>query len=80
MSSVGMTYTFNLMWPHRSAIFVARRLQEQPMWRRALSDLLSIFPPWFFIMLAVGLLDALFQFSDYRQWRKEQRESGDVKE
>jgi hypothetical protein len=31
-------------------------------------------------MLAVGLLDAFFQISDYREWRKEQRESGDVKE
>ena len=50
------------------------------MLRRALGDLFSIFPPWFFIMLAVGLLDALFQFCDYREWRKEQRGSGDVQE
>lgn len=43
-------------------------------------ELLSIFPGWYFILLAVGVLDALFQFSDYREWRKEQRESGIVEE
>jgi hypothetical protein len=51
--------------------------------RRALClmrDLFAIFPPWFFILLGVGVLDALFQFSDYREWRKERRESGDLPE
>jgi hypothetical protein len=43
-----------------------------------MSEWLSIFPFWFYVLLAMGVLDALFQFSDYRHWRKEQRESGDV--
>jgi len=43
-----------------------------------MSEFFSIFPGWFFILLAVGVLDALFQFSDYREWRKEHHESGDT--
>lgn len=31
--------------------------------------------PWFFILLAVGVLDGLIQLSDYLRWRKERRES-----
>lgn len=49
------------------------------MLSRAFSGIFAIFPPWFFILLAVGVLDALFQFSDYREWRKEQREAENVK-
>ena len=40
-------------------------------------EIFSIFPAWFFILLAVGVLDALFQWSDYREWRKEHGESED---
>jgi hypothetical protein len=40
-----------------------------------MSELFSMLPPWFYILLAVGVLDALIQWSDYRQWRKERGES-----
>ena len=33
---------------------------------------------WFYLLLSVGILDGLIQFSDYRQWRKERRESKDL--
>jgi len=33
---------------------------------------------YFCLLLAVGVLDAFIQFSDYLQWRKERRESEDV--
>jgi hypothetical protein len=75
-----MPYTFDTIPPNCRLVFLAWRLPTLFMLRRALSDLFAIFPPWFFIMLAVGILDALFQFSDYREWRKERRESGNVKE
>jgi hypothetical protein len=41
---------------------------------------MSFLPWWFFVLLAVGVLDALIQFSDYMHWRKERQElekSGD---
>lgn len=40
-----------------------------------MSEWLSILPPWFYILLAVGIFDALLQWSDYREWRRERRES-----
>jgi len=40
-----------------------------------MSELFSFLPPWFYILLAVGIFDALLQWSDYREWRKEQPES-----
>lgn len=30
---------------------------------------------WFYLLLAVGVLDALIQLSDYLHWRKERRRS-----
>ena len=41
-------------------------------------ELAAIFPPWFYILLAVGIFDALLQWSDYREWRKEHRDSGEL--
>ena len=38
-------------------------------------ELVAIFPLWFYILLAVGIFDALLQWSDYREWRKEHRDS-----
>ena len=35
-------------------------------------------PPWFYILLAVGVMDALIQFSDYLHWRKHRGESEDL--
>ena len=43
-----------------------------------MSELAAIFPPWFYILLAVGIFDALLQWSDYREWRKEHRDSEEV--
>ena len=45
---------------------------------RIMKEIFSILPPWFYILLAVGLLDALFQWTDYREWRRERRESEEV--
>ena len=45
-----------------------------------MKDILSILRPLFFILLAIGIFDALIQWSDYRQWRKERRESDDANE
>jgi hypothetical protein len=45
-----------------------------------MSELSAIFPPWFYILLAVGIFDALLQWSDYREWRKEHRDSEEVSE
>ena len=45
-----------------------------------MSELSAIFPPWFYILLAVGIFDALLQWSDYREWRKELRDSEEVSE
>lgn len=45
-----------------------------------MKDFFSILPVWFYILLAVGIFDALLQWSDYREWRKEHRESGEVNE
>jgi hypothetical protein len=45
-----------------------------------MGDLLSILPPWYYILLGVGVLDALIQWSDYLHWRKERRESEEVKD
>jgi hypothetical protein len=36
-------------------------------------------PGWYFILLAVGVFDALLQYMDYRHWRKH-RESEDFPE
>jgi hypothetical protein len=47
---------------------------------RIMKEIFSILPPWFYILLAVGVLDALFQYSDYREWRRERRESEEVNE
>ncbi len=44
-------------------------------YRVRMSELFSILPPWFFILLGVGVLDALIQWSDYREWRKDHRKS-----
>jgi hypothetical protein len=44
-----------------------------------MSELLSILPAWFYILLAVGVFDALLQWSDYVEWRKD-RESENVNE
>jgi len=74
-----MAYTFRSNAARRSARFVAQHMPIEAL-TCVMTELLSIFPPWFFILLAVGVLDALLQFSDYREWRKEQRESGNVKE
>ena len=43
-----------------------------------MSELLSIFPPWFYILLAVGVLDALIQWADYRHWREDHQDSEEV--
>ena len=40
-----------------------------------MSELFSILPPWFCILLALGLLDALIQWSNYRHSRREHEES-----
>jgi hypothetical protein len=73
-----MIYTFRDPRLNPSVSFLARGLPTKSM-RRAFTDIFAIFPPWYFILLAVGLLDALFQFSDYREFRKEQREAENVK-
>lgn len=39
-----------------------------------MSDLFSMLPAWFYVLLAVGVWDALLQWSEYREWRKEQGE------
>ncbi len=33
---------------------------------------------WFSILLSVGIVDALIQFSDYLRWRKDERMSQDA--
>ncbi len=43
-----------------------------------MSELISILPKWYYILLAVGIFDALLQWSDYREWRKEQSASEHV--
>ena len=45
-----------------------------------MTELVAIFPPWFFILLAVGIFDALLQWSDYREWRKEHPGSEETSE
>jgi len=45
-----------------------------------MSEWFSSLPAWFFILLAVGVMDALIQFSDYLHWRKERIESEDVRD
>ena len=45
-----------------------------------MSEFLAIFPFWFFVLLAMGVVDALCQFSDYREWRKERRHAGEAGE
>ena len=45
-----------------------------------MKEIFSILPPWFYILLAVGVFDALLQWSDYREWCKERRESEDAHE
>jgi hypothetical protein len=45
-----------------------------------MSDLFHFLPPWFYILLAVGIWDAFLQWSDYRAWRKEQGGSEEVNE
>ena len=53
---------------------MARALQSDPFSVR-MNEIFSMLPPWFYILLAVGVLDALIQWSDYRNWRKERGES-----
>lgn len=43
-----------------------------------MSELFSFLPAWFYILLAVGIFDALLQWSDYREWRKDHPESEEV--
>ena len=43
-----------------------------------MSELFSFLPAWFYILLAVGIFDALLQWSDYREWRKDHTESEEV--
>ena len=45
-----------------------------------MSEWFSNLPTWFFILLAVGIMDALIQLSDYLHWRKERIESEDASE
>jgi hypothetical protein len=45
-----------------------------------MSELFSILPVWFYILLAVGVFDALLQWADYRQWRKDRGESENASE
>ena len=35
---------------------------------------------WFFILLSIGVMDALIQFADYLHCRKEGNESNDVRD
>ena len=43
-----------------------------------MSELISFLPKWYYILLALGIFDALLQWSDYREWRKEQSASEQV--
>jgi hypothetical protein len=45
-----------------------------------MSEFFSILPGWFYILLAVGIWDALLQWTDYRHWRKQNGESNEVNE
>ena len=81
VSSVGMAYT---IWPHITEL---QRAFDGTGFANGIcatcdrmTELFSIFPGWFYIMVAVGVLDALLQFSDYRQWRKERGEPKDANE
>jgi hypothetical protein len=45
-----------------------------------MKEFFSYLPVWFYILLALGVWDALLQWSDYRQWRKDHGESEEVSE
>ena len=40
-----------------------------------MNEFFSTLPGWFYILLVVGIYDALLQWFDYRCWRKDQGES-----
>ena len=42
---------------------------------RPMSEVFAIFPAWFWIIVAVGVFDALLQWCDYLEWRRTQGES-----
>ena len=79
--NVGLAYRFSHRFTESqrkvAGMAFAQGTRASPLMSEWFSSAIDL-PTWFYILLSVGVLDALIQFSDYMRWRKDRRESEDL--